>query len=132
MYTSADIFKRLQAGEAQDAIANEMAEKLNKLSEEFADALNNAIALKADAERAEQKEKREKKEDASKVAYFINKFLWKYYANLIPEGEEAITGEDFISMMDATVEISDSFANMFVHDKDSNAIDDFLKAMHLK
>lgn len=129
MYTSADIFKRLQAGEAQDAIADEMAQTLNKLSEEFADALNNAIALKADTERVAAKAK---KEDADKVAYFINKFLWKYYTSLVPEGEEVITGEDFISMMNAVMEISDSLADMFVKDKDNDVLDDFLKKMNLK
>lgn len=112
MYNTEDILKRLQAGEATDSIANEIADALNKLAEQYTVSLNEAKAIQAKQE-AEKRAKAASKEqaktrDAKALAEMVSCFMDEYYPELCPKDERPFCdGKDVIELIDICVNVVD-------------------------
>ena len=147
MYTTKDLYKRLQAGEAKDNLADEMSNELNRLAEEYAKMLNTAVADYEEEERTKAKAKeadRLKTEGANEIAEDIDIFIHEFYPQLELKKGPIVTGKDIIDICDIAVSAVDKLMPIFdmleglpkgkkatVKIAD-NEINDFLRAMGLK
>lgn len=121
MYSTNEIFARLQNGETGDVIANEMAQ-----------ALNEALA-KHEAETKKAKIQKKKMEDANVVAEVFQDYIVTYYPEL---GDVTIKGEDIDTILKGSVELLhslDSLAGVVIDEKNvDNIIENFLRKMNLQ
>ena len=123
MYTKDDILKRLQDGETSETIAQEMAQ-----------ALNDAIAAKEEADRKAALEaeaalykfqyETKRKEECAYLADHFNEFLDKYY----PELEAHVTTNDIFNIVEGVKGLVDIFA----YEKDDDRTPDDIIADFIK
>lgn len=114
-YTPLSIYERLNAGESEDFIAKEIADNLNKeiedyynavvkqKSDQYANALNEAIAMKKNGN---------KEKDAAAVTKVVNEFVHKWYGDLIPK-DENLESKDLIGLLDTAVQVTHKLESIF-------------------
>ena len=115
MFTEKDILARLQNGEDAQAIANEMADMINKANKMYADELAKA----EEAKRAEEQKKALQEQKVADLQAILDEFaLWfaQYYG--IDAGDEL--------KADVVLDVIDSVQGYM------DAIKDFEKAFGLK
>ena len=144
MFETQELLKRLQAGEEQSVIADEMAAELNRLADEYSARLRKAVQeQKTKDEEAARKAKAEKdkKYDAALVAKTITEFVRKYYPQYCGPNQIFCSGEDIMELIQVCADlvhkvetvIPDIFKEptQFTASCDEDALKKFLKDMGL-
>lgn len=148
MYTVEDLLKRLQAGEAHDAIATEMTDTLNKEIEEYArnlasqhaDMLNAAMAQQEEAQLKQEAKHAEKVRYANEIAENLDLFIHEFYPIIEKPHGKLLTGKDLVELLDMIEEFSTTFMTAFQEAQESkakkrpvteDALKKFLKEMNL-
>lgn len=108
MFTEKDILARLQNGEDAQAIANEMADMINKANKMYADELAKA----EEAKRAEEQKQAVQKQKMTDLQAILDEFaLWfqEYYG--IDAGDE-LKAESIMELIDGVQEYMDALKGL--------------------
>ena len=123
MYTKDDILKRLQDGETSETIAQEMAQALNDAIAAKEEADRQA-ALKAEAAKRQALYESMRYNECADLADHFNGFLDKYY----PELEAHVTTNDIFNIVEGVKGLMDIFA----YEKDDDRTPDDIIADFIK